>query len=131
MDKHAHGVSFCCPFQLDHHWQSNDSFVDDTTGFANHFLPELHGQDSLASVIHAMTSDAQLWNDLLHISGGKLEFSKCLYYVLHWHWQNGKAHLTSASELGTDLIQLSDEHDVSTVVEHRDCRDTHLSLIHI
>ena len=131
MDKHAHGVTFCCPLQEIFHWRSNDAFVDDTTGFANQFLQDLQGKNTLHQVVAAMQHDAQLWNDLLHVSGGKLEFSKCLYYIVSWYWENGKGTITPATTLGLDLIHLHDEHGNITVVAHRDCTKAHKTLGHM
>jgi hypothetical protein len=34
-----------------------------------------------------MQSDAQLWGNLLHVSGGALEISKCNYYVMYWKFK--------------------------------------------
>jgi hypothetical protein len=34
-----------------------------------------------------MQSNAQLWGNLLHVSGGALEIPKCNYYVMQWKFQ--------------------------------------------
>ncbi len=59
---------------------SMTGFVDDTKGQTNdqtsqHPLP-------LQQLIARMEADAQLWGDLLHVTGGALEISKCNYYVM-------------------------------------------------
>ena len=41
----------------------------------------------LQQLIARMQSDAQLWGDLLHVSGGALEIPKCNYYVMQWKFQ--------------------------------------------
>jgi hypothetical protein len=34
-----------------------------------------------------MAANAQLWNDLLHVSGGLLEVSKCSYHILYFDFR--------------------------------------------
>ena len=57
-------------------------FVDDSTGVVNDFhattLPEVE------ALLQKMQHDAQLWNDLLWCSGGKLELPKCSYHFLYF-----------------------------------------------
>lgn len=64
-------------------------FVDDSTGTCNDFRPQT--QASLADLISKMETDAQLWNNLLHCTGGKLELPKCSFHVLHFQFRpNGQ-----------------------------------------
>ena len=106
MDKLANGVQFVCPQQEVIHQRTNDAFVDDVTGYANHFLHELQGHSVLSDIIQLMQTDASLWNGLLHISGGKLAFHKCLYYIVSWDWTQGNAHIQPANQIG-QTIELS------------------------
>jgi hypothetical protein len=49
-------------------------FVDDSTGQVNHFAANIQPTpDALAEL---MKIDAQLWSDLLWVSGGRLELPK-------------------------------------------------------
>lgn len=57
-------------------------FVDDATGSCNDFSPQT--QQPLPQLFQQMTRDAQIWNDLLYCSGGKLELSKCSFHLLHF-----------------------------------------------
>lgn len=59
-------------------------FVDDSTGSGNDFQPQV--QESLPTMITRMQSDAQLWNNLLYTTGGKLELSKCSFHLLHFEY---------------------------------------------
>jgi hypothetical protein len=34
-----------------------------------------------------MQADAQLWGDLLHVTGGALEIKKCNYYIMKWNFK--------------------------------------------
>ena len=57
-------------------------FVDDSTGQVNDFLSNI--QPSPNQLTTKMQEDAQLWSDLLWVSGGKLELAKCSYHYLHF-----------------------------------------------
>ena len=64
-------------------------FVDDSTGTCNDFRP--NDQVSLQQLFQRMEHDAQVWNDLLYCSGGKLELTKCSFHMLHFEFlPNGK-----------------------------------------
>ena len=57
-------------------------FVDDTSGSINMFLsPKLHEPEYY---INLTTHDAQLWNNILSLSGGSLQAAKCLYHLLYF-----------------------------------------------
>ena len=86
MKQLANKLHFRCLKQELHHKRTNDAFVDDVTGYANHFLEELNHNKVLEEVLQRMQEDATLWNNLLHISGGKLALHKCLYYTIAWKW---------------------------------------------
>ena len=76
------------------HYQSPDGsiqfktsmtgFVDDTKGQVND-MKEKHPLP-LQDLIDRMQADAQLWGDLLHVTGGALEIPKCNYYMMHWNF---------------------------------------------
>jgi hypothetical protein len=58
-------------------------FVDDTKGQTN----DMREKTPLpsATLLARMQDNAQLWGDLLHVSGGALEIPKCnYYYIMQW-----------------------------------------------
>eukprot|EP00957_Ditylum_brightwellii_P005071 385453-Ditylum_brightwellii.AAC.1 len=61
--------------------QNMVGFVDDTTGQTNNFE---NNNATLKELIEQMTKDAQIWSDLLWISGGLLELDKCLYHLINY-----------------------------------------------
>jgi hypothetical protein len=61
-----------------------EGFVDDTSIFANLEF----GNNDLSELLEKIESDGQLWEQLLHTTGGELELSKCFYYILSWRWNN-------------------------------------------
>jgi hypothetical protein len=60
-----------------------EGFVDDTSIFANLEF----GNNNLSELLTIIQVDGQLWEQLLHTTGGELELSKCFYYILMWRWE--------------------------------------------
>ena len=68
------------------HSRSSDAFVDDTSvGFTS-------TSDDIAysDLISQLQEAAQTWEKLLSLSGGKLNLTKCSWYVVRWEWKNGR-----------------------------------------
>ena len=59
-----------------------EGFVDDTSIFTN------GEEDNILAIIKKLQSDGKWWGGLLHSSGGKLELTKCFYYLLSWKWDS-------------------------------------------
>ena len=59
-------------------------FVNDTKGQVGDMLS--NDPVPLDTLVAQMQRDAQLWGDLLHVSGGALEIPKCNYYVMQWQF---------------------------------------------
>lgn len=76
----AHGATFVSPDGQENLKITMVGFVDDSTGTNNDFKPQT--QVPLPDLIHQMEHDAQMWNDLLWCSGGKLELPKCSFHTL-------------------------------------------------
>ena len=81
----AHGARFTTPDGSQSVRITMVGFVDDSTGTCNDFRPQQ--QDPLPTLTKKMEHDAQIWNDLLHCSGGKLELKKCSFHVLHFSFR--------------------------------------------
>ncbi len=64
---------------------SMTGFVDDTKGQTNDM--ESEQVLPLQKLLTRMQSDAQLWRDLLHVTGGALEIKKCNYYIMKWKFK--------------------------------------------
>ncbi len=60
-------------------------FVDDTNAALNDWQPQ--HQVELDVLLTRLTHEAQTWNDLLFISGGKLELTKCSFHVLQFNFK--------------------------------------------
>ena len=71
------------------HSRASDAFVDDTSvGFTS-----ACDDVSYSNLISQLQAVAQTWEKLLSLSGGKLNLSKCSWYVLRWEWQSGRPSL--------------------------------------
>ena len=58
--------------------RSIDGFVDDTTQVANQFPQPA----DIPKLVSEVQRSAQWWEELLVATGGKLELSKCFFYLL-------------------------------------------------
>jgi 23S rRNA pseudoU1915 N3-methylase RlmH len=77
------------------------AFVDDTDVAVNDTGKQLTSRE-LAQVLQ---TDAQHWEKLLFTSGGKLELSKCFFYIMYWKFtEDGMPFLTPKSELSHKLM---------------------------
>lgn len=76
----SHGAQFTSPDGQDNIKISMVGFVDDSTGTSNDFSPQTEA--ATITILRQMQYDAQIWNDLLWCSGGKLELSKCSFHTL-------------------------------------------------
>jgi hypothetical protein len=96
------------------------SFVDDSTGQVNDFLSDT--ATPLDELIKMMAHDAQLWNDLLLISGGLLDVSKCSYHILYFAYIKG-------SSIGPPL-ELTDSSGAQIDVTCKSAYESHKTLGH-
>lgn len=75
-----------------------DGFVDDTSLFVNLAKIGSDPNDIRSLQLH-MQQDLITWMELLEASGGKLELSKCFYYILSWKFDDeGVATPTTIKE---------------------------------
>ena len=79
---HAHGAHFYDPSKLLHSQVDMVGFVNDNSGSINMFLsPKLHKPEYY---INLTTHNAQLWNNILSLSGGALQAAKSSYHLLYF-----------------------------------------------
>jgi hypothetical protein len=102
-NKMGHGSCFCDPTQEQFYECIAQMYFADETNYMNEFISWLHSPADQLEVVDKLQKDAQIWEQLLHTSGGALRTEKCLYYALTWDFDEyGKATivqliLTSAS----------------------------------
>ena len=79
------------------------AFVDDT----NQGIVDPTGVLSLEELVEQMRQAGQMWERLLHISGGSLNLSKCSWTLQYWLWKNGRPSLQPLSPHDPLLIMTS------------------------
>jgi hypothetical protein len=102
----AHGAFFCTPDEKTSVSLSMIGFVDDSTGQVNSFR-DTH-QPTPEFLREIMKLDAQLWSDLLWLSGGLLELGKCSFHQVHFDFAPDGTPLMRAGTFG-DPLQVHDE----------------------
>ncbi len=75
-------------------------YVDDVT-LGNLLSAE---QPQTESRVHRQIQRmSQLWEQLLYITGGRLELSKCFWIPITWRWQQGRPRMVTKNKRGKDL----------------------------
>lgn len=85
MYEYCHGVSLCDPKNELNHRCISDEFVDDVTHFYNLGLKySLIDTVSINDNINGLEKEGHTWEQFMWMTSGKLELSKCLYYILYY-----------------------------------------------
>ena len=104
-------MSFSSPDSSMHHSRLIDAFVDDTSlGFSD------AGFLTLETMVAKLNKMAQLWENLLSLSGGALNLSKCSWYVMHWSWKHGRPETREILETDPNL-SLSTQASASETID--------------
>eukprot|EP00957_Ditylum_brightwellii_P040994 3103457-Ditylum_brightwellii.AAC.1 len=64
---------------------------------------------------------AQMWEQLLYGSGGKLCPKKTFWWLIWWIWKNGKATLETKSEVNINVNIMFGKEDTTTTIKRRNC----------
>ena len=127
MSKIAHGLHFSDPQGNDSIQRTMEGFVDDTdvaVNDANSVTPATPTQ-----LIQKLQTDAQHWERLLFISGGKLELNKCFFYLLIWKFNDdGMPSLMTKAQLPHKLMITQGNDNEPTEIDHKDCATAHRTL---
>ncbi|KAI2513678.1 hypothetical protein MHU86_818 [Fragilaria crotonensis] len=90
-----------------------DAFVDDTyLGFT-----DAEGQMEYDNLIRRLQEVAQTWSHLLHLSGGKLNLSKCTWYIMYWEWVSGRPRLRPIAHTDPPIELNSAESGLTTTIK--------------
>ena len=77
------------------------------------------------SVTTTSSSTAQHWEKLLYSAGGKLNFTKCNWYIVQWAWdENGIPSLMQQDELPAELFLTNGDDIVKTKIKRTATTDT-------
>ena len=84
-DELSHGATFVTQNGKQQIHMGLSGFVDDTNTVTNCFHP--NWEPPLDQILEKLRHDAQMWTDILYLSGGKLELAKCSYHILQFKFQ--------------------------------------------
>ena len=120
-----------------------DGFVDNATAWAAKFLAELlkfarekyseeKATELLRQLIAESTELAQHWEQLLWVTGGELEISKCFYYIVNYKFDTvGRATLRTKKELeekGFNMKIAQSGTGKDGGIKQKDCYEAHRTL---
>jgi hypothetical protein len=127
------GATFADPFDECCSYRPLDAFVDDTTLISNNFRENLMRPPTLVEMVETANQINQRWERCLSTTGGKLNFDKCLTYLLSWKFaESGQPQLRSKREIeevtGVSPISFTDTSGRKATIQHKDISEWHRSL---
>jgi hypothetical protein len=139
------GATFTNPQKTITTNRTSDVYVDDATNWANTFADELSmfektrynvkkSLELLRKLIEESEAMSQCWERILWSTGGKLELTKCFYYILHWVFdEKGRPRLMTKRELTVDneikrMRLIDSSSDKRVKIPFKDCRTPHKTL---
>jgi hypothetical protein len=128
MSEASNGITLTDPNCTQSIHQSSSGFVDDITHW-NINTDQNQAPAPLSIIMQDTQHMAQWWENLLFSTGGKLELSKCFYYVIYWIYD----HEGVASMLDTTFlpqqVHLTDSETLSDIIiENKQCHKSHKTL---
>ena len=125
MEEYTNGAAIASPVEWEHNlrfWITG--FVDDIT----HWCINRHRQNE-TELCEDLQHAAQWWEQLLHASGGKLELSKCFFYIIQWEFnQEGVPSLVPVSQFKTKVNLVDSETGEEVNIPQRNCNVPHKTL---
>ena len=107
-----------------------DGYVDDTSIFTS--IDEQEQVPTAQTIAVQLQQDAQIWEQLLAATGGKLELTKCFYYILQWKFdeEGVPSHISKQEleEAGVKIAIQEQGKDQPTEITHIDCDTAHRTL---
>jgi hypothetical protein len=109
--------------------QTSSGFVDDITHWNIDILKSLTQPQTPQEIIAETTNTAQWWESLLHSTGGKLELTKCFYYIIYWTFDNeGTPSLMDTSNLPQQVSITDSESGHEIKIKNTPCHESHKTL---
>jgi hypothetical protein len=122
--KASHGAEYFTPDDTLQIKLSMAGFVDNTKGQIN----DMWNTEPMSNkmLMSRMQDDAQLWGDLLHISGGALKIPKCNCYIMKWAFKdNGTPELDKTINM---KMQLAAGDGTKTSLKNDSVEESHKTL---
>jgi Reverse transcriptase (RNA-dependent DNA polymerase) len=92
------------------------AFVDDT----NQAVMDTTHSLTTNELIERLRIAGQLWENLLHISGGALNLSKCSWSLQFWEWKNGRPRLQPTQAYESPLLMTNGECPDANIIHRID-----------
>jgi hypothetical protein len=125
MAKIAHGITFQDPAQKEQFKQTMEAFVDDTDVAVN----DSERTYTTGELTQTLQTEAQHWEKLLSTSGGKLELTKCFFYLMYWKFSDdGIPTLTKKSQIPHKLMLYQGNETEPTEIDQKNCSEAHKTL---
>jgi hypothetical protein len=106
-------LSFTDPWaEIAEEWRVG-AFVDDT----NQGVTDPTGDLSMEGLVEKLRQAGQMWERLLHVSGGSLNLAKCSWTLQYWSWKKGRPYLNPSMSSDPLLLMTSGstlEHHIIT-----------------
>ena len=132
LNQKAPGITFADPSGNLKSTRILDGFVDDTTVWANNFQQLTDNSDKqmhLDEIVEGLQKTAQWWEELLYATGGKLELSKCFFYLLHWTFNDlGHPTLATPEEMRKEIKIRQSEDQLEVEITQKPCQEAHKTL---
>ena len=113
------GVKLQSPDGKTTHKSNGTGYVDD----CNILVVDKSKDTTQKKVETEMQHDAQWWERLLHTNGGKLELSKCFWYLFFWTWVGGVSKLSVKRKTNVRLDIKQTETNETITIEQKDIDD--------
>jgi hypothetical protein len=127
-EQYAYGATFTTPDKSLSVALSMVGFVDDSTGQVNDFTAA--PQPSPEVLNKCMQYDAQLWSDLLWLSGGLLELPKCSSHHLHFTFEADGRPNIMGGQAGPSLVLTSSQDGSPVHIPQKSAFAPHKTLGH-
>jgi hypothetical protein len=92
------------------------AFVDDT----NQAVMDTTHSLTTNELIEQLRTAGQLWENLLHISGGALNLSKCSWSMQFWEWKNGRPRLQPTQVYESPLLMTNGDCPDANIIHRID-----------
>ena len=104
------GFAMTCVQKISQVTTVGTGYVDDVTLGLSVTRERPQTETKVRTLLQRM---GQIWEQLLYITGGRLELSKCFWIPITWKWKRGVPILVQKSRSGKEMkLQESESHDL-------------------
>jgi hypothetical protein len=129
MPEGSTGITTIDPVLLNVITYYTSGFVDDVTLWIGNLTRLLQGGETPEMILGETQQAAQWWESLLHATGGKLELTKCFYYLVFWVYdEEGVPRTLRADEFPMKVTIRDSETGEPIEIDVRDCTKSHKTL---